>query len=80
MTIIAQLNCLSDAYAGMEALRMKQIPPALSKQGEFLVISVEDDFANHAREVLSCDARFTTCVWTGASRRPEQDGFDEWNA
>ncbi|GEM_PF-2318199 len=79
MTIIAQLNSLSDAYAGMEALRMKQIPPALSKQGEFLVISVEDDFANHARQVLECDERFTTCIWKGASRRTES-GFDEWNA
>jgi hypothetical protein len=58
MTIIARLNTLSDAYAGMEALRMKAIPPDLSRLGEHLVISVDDDFAENAKSVLQLDGRF----------------------
>ena len=53
MTIIAQLNTLPEAYAGMEALRQKAIPPSLSQSGDFLVISVDDDFAENARAILA---------------------------
>ncbi len=78
MTIIAQLNSLPDAYAGMEALRAKAIPPALSKSGEFLIISVDDDFANSARQILSSDGRFIQYIrLDGTSLSP---GFEEWNA
>jgi len=53
MTIIAQLNTPVEAYAGMEALRQKAIPPNLSRNGEYLMISVDDDFAEHARSILA---------------------------
>jgi hypothetical protein len=59
MTIIAQLDSLNDAYAGMEALRSRSIPPDLSKKGNYLVISVEDDFAENARSVLLSDGHFS---------------------
>jgi hypothetical protein len=82
MTIIAQLNSLSDAYEGMAALRSKAIPPALSKQGEVLVISVDDDFANSARQILSGDNRFTSL--NNAFDRMDNSGllpgFEDWNA
>ncbi len=82
MTIIAHLNSLSDAYEGMAALRSKAIPPALSKQGEVLVISVEDDFANSARQILSTDDRFTNATepidrFDSSGILP---GFEEYNA
>lgn len=77
MTIIAQLNTLPEAYAGMEALRQKAIPPSLSRNGDYLVISVDDDFAENARTILS-------------SQIPEQDlrkdiggsylSFEDYNA
>ncbi|MFI5201337.1 MAG: hypothetical protein ACHQNE_03010 [Candidatus Kapaibacterium sp.] len=82
MTIIAQLNSLSDAYEGMAALRSKAIPPALSKQGEVLVISVDDDFANSARQIFLGDDRFAN-----ATNLPDRlndngllPGFEEYNA
>ena len=78
MTIIAQVNSLEHAYAGMEALRSKQIPPALSKDGEYLVISVDDDFANTAIAVLTADGRFTE--YHLASRRCNLPGFEDCNA
>ncbi len=62
MTIIAQLNSLTDAYEGMAALRSKAIPPALSKQGEVLVISVDDDFAHSPRRILLGDSRFANAT------------------
>lgn len=79
MTIIAQLNSLTDAYAGMAALRSNAIPPALSKQGELLMISVDDDFAPSARKILSTDTRFSQALdlTTNLSLPP---GFEEYNA
>lgn len=82
MTIIAQLNSLSDAYEGMAALRSKAIPPALSKQGEALVISVDDDFANSARQILLGDSRFAYAA--NSPNRIDNSGllpgFEEYNA
>lgn len=82
MKIIAQLNSLSDAYEGMAALRSKAIPPALSKQGEVLVISVDDDFANSARQILSGDNRFTnlTDPFDRMDNSGLLPGFEEYNA
>lgn len=78
MTIIAQLNSLTDAYAGMEALRSRAIPPALSRLGDCLVISVDDDFANSARQILSNDRRFVQLIRAdGNSLLP---GFEDCNA
>ncbi len=81
MTIIAQLNSLSDAYAGMAALRSNAIPPALSKQGDYLVISVDDDFANSARNILASDSRFTIAEESnGSANTFIPPGFEEYNA
>jgi hypothetical protein len=79
MTIIAQLNSLSDAYDGMAALRSKAIPPALSKQGERLVISVDDDFATSARKILSADNRFADSL-PGSDNTALLPGFEDCNA
>ena len=81
MTIIAQLNSLSDAYAGMAALRSNAIPPALSKQGEALVISVDDDFALSARQILSSDTRFAQAVQNKEGTNfTIPPSFEEYNA
>ena len=82
MTIIAQLNSLSDAYEGMAALRSKAIPPALSTKGEVLVISVDDDFANSARKILSGDNRFTnvTAPFDRMDNSGLLPGFEDCNA
>ena len=77
MTIIAQLNTLPEAYAGMEALRQKAIPPSLSRSGDYLVISVDDDFAENARSILS------SCVSNDCLRKDASNNwisFDEFNA
>jgi hypothetical protein len=58
MTIVAQLNTLTEAYAGIEALRSRSIPPDLSRKGDYLVISVDDDFVENARSVLLSDGHF----------------------
>jgi hypothetical protein len=79
MTIIAQLNSLSDAYEGMAALRSKAIPPALSKQGEVLVISVDDDFANSARQILLGDNRFSDSL-APSGNSCLLPGFEDYNA
>lgn len=80
MTIIAQLNSLSDAYAGMAALRTNAIPPALSKQGDYLFISVDDDFAPSAREILSGDGRFEQAVNTkSVGNLSIPPGFEDCN-
>ena len=78
MTIIAQLQSLEHAYAGMEALRSKQIPPALSKDGEYLMISVEDDFAANAIAILAADGRFAEHHLS--QRRSGLPGFEDCNA
>ena len=78
MTIIAQVNSLEHAYAGMEALRSNQIPPALSKDGEYMVISVDDDFANNAIAVLTADGRFSE--YQLSQRRSNLPGFEDCNA
>jgi hypothetical protein len=78
MTIIAQLHSLEHAYAGMEALRSKAIPPALSKDGDYLVISVDDDFATNAVAILAADGRFQE---QHLSRRQSGlPGFEDCNA
>lgn len=78
MTIIAQLNSLEHAYAGMEALRSKAIPPALSKDGDYLVISVEDDFATNAVAILAADGRFQEHHLS--QRQSGLPGFEDCNA
>jgi hypothetical protein len=59
MTIVARLNSLMDAYAGIEALRMHSIPPSIAKHGEQIVITVDDDFAKNAQVILTSDGRFS---------------------
>lgn len=60
MTIVARLNSLMDAYAGVEALRLHSIPPSIAKNGEHIIITVDDDFAQNAQNVLASDGRFST--------------------
>ncbi|MDP4198022.1 MAG: hypothetical protein Q8922_01175 [Bacteroidota bacterium] len=79
MTIIAQLNTLVDAYAGMEALRKCAIPPELSRNGEYLLLSVDDDFAEHARAVLAAEGnRWEQCLRSDAGSN--WPSFDDYNA
>lgn len=52
MTIIARLNTLTEAYAGVAALRACAIPSGIVKDGEHVVITVEDDFADTAKNSL----------------------------
>jgi len=84
MTIIAQLNTLTEAYAGIEALRLRSIPPDLSKNGDLLAISVEDDFAENARAVLLSDGRFSqdhlAVINAAANPNPNFPSFDDCNA
>jgi hypothetical protein len=58
MTIIARLKTLADAFKGVELLRSKSIAPQLMKDGDHLVLGVEDDFVTKARRTLSGDSRF----------------------
>ena len=60
MTIVARLNSLMDAYAGVEALRLHSIPPSIAKSGEQIVITVDDDFAKNAQTILTSDGRFSS--------------------
>ena len=79
MTIVAQLSTLNEAYAGMEVLRSRSIPPDLSKKGDHLVISVDDDFAENARSILLSDGRFSEdhlCRDSGNS----PISFEDYNA
>jgi hypothetical protein len=52
MRIIARLPSLADAYQGMTLLRANAIPPALARDGEHIVISVDEDFAEPARKLF----------------------------
>lgn len=52
MTIIARLNTLTEAYAGVAALRACAIPSGIVRDGEHVVITVEDDFADTAKNSL----------------------------
>jgi hypothetical protein len=52
MTIVARTDSLTDAYRGIELLRAQAIPPELKHDGDHLVISVHDDFAQNAQEML----------------------------
>ena len=79
MTIIAQLNTLKEAYAGIEALRLRSIPPDLSKKGDNLLISVDDDFAEKARAILASDGRFTP-QFIPLDSRTNLPGFEVGNA
>ena len=79
MTIIAQINTLSEAYAGMEVLRSRSIPPDLARKGEYLVISVDDDFAENARSVLLSDGHFPeNHLCSVVNNNPSS--FDDYNA
>lgn len=79
MTIIAQLNTLGEAYASMEALRARQIPPELWRVGEFHVISVEDDFVETARVVLAKDGHLPE-EFLRRDRVSNWTGYDDFNA
>jgi hypothetical protein len=59
MTIIARLRSLADAFKGVELLRAKAIPPSVIKDGDDLVLGVEDDFASRAKRTLLGDSRFS---------------------
>ncbi len=52
MQIIARLPSLDDAYQGMSLLRQNAIPPALGRDGEVIIISVDEDFAEPARKLF----------------------------
>ena len=52
MITIARLNTLDDAYRGMDILRQHAIPPALSHEGEYFAIRVDEDFASHAQQLF----------------------------
>lgn len=52
MTIIARVDSLNEAYRGMALLRAKAIPPQLVRDGDKLVLGVEDDFASNAKTAL----------------------------
>lgn len=52
MQIIARLPSLDDAYLGMTLLRENAIPPALARDGEIILISVDEDFAEPARKLF----------------------------
>jgi hypothetical protein len=52
MQIIARLPSLDDAYLGMTLLRKHAIPPALARDGEIILISVDEDFAEPARKLF----------------------------
>ena len=52
MQIIGRLPSLDDAYKGMNLLRDHAIPPALAQNGQIIVISVDDDFAEPARKLF----------------------------
>lgn len=79
MTIVAQLSSLSDAYACMDTLRSRAIPPRFSKSNDGILISVDDDFAPSARQILSGDSRFSIFS-SDANSYPLQPGFEECNA
>ena len=67
MTIIARLRSLADAFKGVELLRSKAIPPSVIKDGDDLVLGVEDDFAPQAKRTLAGDSRFARMI-SGDSR------------
>ncbi len=52
MTIIARLNTLTEAYAGVAALRACAIPSGIVRDGEHVVITVDHDFADRAKNSL----------------------------
>jgi hypothetical protein len=52
MTIIARVTSLQEAYRGVQLLRSRSIPPQLLKDGNDLMLGVEDDFAMDARKAL----------------------------
>lgn len=58
MTILARLRTLADAFRGVELLRSRSIPPQLVKDGDHLVLGVEDEFASPAKRALSSDKGF----------------------
>lgn len=79
MTIVARLNSLMDAYAGIEALRLHSIPPSIARHGEQIVITVDDDFAKNAQTILTSDGRFSIDqVCCDAS--PIHISYDDHNA
>ena len=59
MTIVGELNTLVEAYAGMEVLRQRAIPPELTRSGDYLHLSVDDDFAVPARAILASDGKIS---------------------
>lgn len=77
MTIIARLNSLNEAYAGIHALRSKAIVPELGKDGESLIIGVDDDHAYDAKNVLR-DAKIEDQNLLNASW-PNWNNFEEHN-
>ena len=62
MTIIARLRTLADAFKGAELLRSKSIAPQLMKDGDDLILGVEDDFVSKAKRALSGDSRFARAL------------------
>jgi hypothetical protein len=67
MTILARLRSLAEAFKGVELLRSKGLPPQLLKDGDHLVLGVEDEFVPHAKHALSNDGVFSRKL-TGESR------------
>jgi len=59
MTILARLRTLADAVKGVELLRSKGLPPQLIKDGDHIMLGVEDEFAPHAKKTLSNDGIFS---------------------
>ena len=78
MTIIARFDSLTDAYEGMEALRSNAIPPGLRQNDGKLEISVDDDFAENAKTLLSSKTRCLIVPNDGASAMRWSD-YDEQN-
>jgi len=81
MTIIARLNTLNDAYTSIRVLRSKTIVPSLLKDGEKLVIGVDDDHAEDAKDALASDSQIQNIdiLFDATSTDTYWGNFDDQN-
>ena len=80
MTIVARLDSLAEAYLGMETLRQNAISPDLSRNGDQIVLSVDDDFAENAKNVLTADIRFAGKNICCEATSRGSISYDDYNA